>query len=165
MICLSGESLPVWRISLPHLQKKVTVSSKPMYNFAYIGKGKKMKRKPWFFFPNYTLSETAKQKYRKCIKAAIYYQDIKKIMIFCVSTKSHNQFYELYIKLSIKTCDSVHIVSLAPKFAIPICKLHVPPFLKYHQAAFPFQISHESCYAHFGRDTYQHVKATQNWIL
>ena len=37
----------------------------------------------------------------------------------------------------------VYIVSTAPELSVPILVLLVSPFLLYHQAAFPFQISHE----------------------
>ena len=59
--------------------------------------------------------------------------------------------------VSIKICYSVYIVSFAPKFPIPVCKFHVPPFLKDHQTALPFQISHESRYTHLRRYTCQHM--------
>ena len=46
------------------------------------------------------------------------------------------------MQVSIKLCNSVDIVSLAPKLAIAVCKLHVPPLLEYHQATLSFQIPH-----------------------
>ena len=32
--------------------------------------------------------------------------------------------------------DSIHIVSLTPKLAVSVCKLHVPILLKYHHTTF-----------------------------
>ena len=51
----------------------------------------------------------------------------------------------------------IHIISLTPKFAIPVGKLHISPFLEYKQTTFPFQISHKSRNAHFGRYANQHM--------
>ena len=44
----------------------------------------------------------------------------------------------------------VYIVATAPKFAVSVCKLHIPEFLEYHQTTLPLQISHKSRNAHFG---------------
>ena len=42
-------------------------------------------------------------------------------------------------KMSIKICDSVHIVAPAPKLPVPVFEFHAAPFLVDHQAALPFQ--------------------------
>ena len=51
----------------------------------------------------------------------------------------------------------VNVISLTPKFAISVCKLHIAPLLIYHQRTFSFQISHESRNAHFGRDCHHYM--------
>ena len=51
----------------------------------------------------------------------------------------------------------IHVISLTPKFAVSVRKLHIPPLLKYHSRTFPFQIPHKARNAHFGRDAHQHV--------
>ena len=65
-------------------------------------------------------------------------------------------YYVFLYRLSVFT-HGIYVISLTPKFAIAVRKFHVPPFLEYHQATFPFQIPHESRNAHFGRDAYIHV--------
>ena len=51
----------------------------------------------------------------------------------------------------------IDIIPSTPKFAIPIFEFHIPPFLIYHQTAFPFQISHKPGNAHFWWYLQQHV--------
>jgi len=52
---------------------------------------------------------------------------------------------------------SINLISLTPKFAVSVCKLHITPFLEYQKSTFTFQISHKSRNAHFGRDAYQQM--------
>ena len=40
--------------------------------------------------------------------------------------------------------DRIYIIPSAPKLSVSVCKFHIPVLLKYHQAAFSFQIPHES---------------------
>ena len=63
----------------------------------------------------------------------------------------------LIVRVSIKICYCVHIVSSTPELPIPVLKFHVAPSLIYHQTAFSFQKSHESWHTHLWRDTYQHM--------
>ena len=59
---------------------------------------------------------------------------------------------------------SIHIVSLAPKLAVSVCKFHIPILLENHYTAFSFQISHESRNAHFGRDTQQQMDVIRTYF-
>ena len=62
-----------------------------------------------------------------------------------ISPFSHSSKTKLkhgFKKVSIKICDSVHIVSSTPKLPIPVLEFHVAPSLIYHQTALPFQIPH-----------------------
>ena len=59
--------------------------------------------------------------------------------------------------MSIKICDSVHIVAPAPKLPVPVFEFHAAPFLVNHQAALPFQKSHEPGHTFLGRDRQQHM--------
>ena len=38
--------------------------------------------------------------------------------------------------------NSIHIISLAPKFAVSVCEFHISPFLEYDRRTLSFQISH-----------------------
>lgn len=51
----------------------------------------------------------------------------------------------------------IYIISSTPKLAIPISIFHICKLIKYHQWAFPFQISHELRNAIFGWYTHQHM--------
>ena len=51
----------------------------------------------------------------------------------------------------------IHIVSATPKVSIPIPVLHLCMAVKYHQGAFPFQVSHKLGHAQVRGDAHQHV--------
>ena len=51
----------------------------------------------------------------------------------------------------------IHLISLTPKLAVSVGKLHITPLLKNQKFAFSFEIPHKSRNAHFRRDTYQHM--------
>ena len=54
-------------------------------------------------------------------------------------------------------CIRDSVIAFAPKFAIPVRKFHVSPFLKYHQTTLPFQIPHKPGNANFGWYTQQQM--------
>ena len=58
----------------------------------------------------------------------------------------------------------IHVISLTPKFAISVGKLHISPFLEYEQTTFPFQISHKSRNAHFGRYPNQYMYMVRTYL-
>ena len=51
----------------------------------------------------------------------------------------------------------INIIPFTLKLTVSICKFQVSVFLEYHQTTLPFQVSHETRYAQFGRYTHQYM--------
>ena len=61
------------------------------------------------------------------------------------------------MKVSIKICDSIYVVTSAPKMPVPVLVFQIGELVKYHQAALPFEYPHEFAYTQLRRYCYQHM--------
>lgn len=58
----------------------------------------------------------------------------------------------------------VHIVPTAPEFPVPVFIFLLRELLVQHQAAFSFQLPHETCYCYLWRYLDQHVDVVQAYL-